>query len=54
MWVQVIIFFERNVAAVKFKGPDFLWMKRKTLIKMKLIRKLENPIHTFRDTNLVV
>ena len=54
MWVFYYFNFERNCDILNSKSPCILLNKNINLNKNKTESKLENPTHSFRDTNLAL
>ena len=55
LWVAFLYFnFERNYDVLKSKGPSTLLSKNINFNKSKTESKMENPTHSFRQTNLVL
>ena len=46
--------FERNYDVLKLKSPCILLNKNINLNKNKMESKMENPRHSFRETNLAL
>ena len=54
MWLFYYFKFERNYDFLKLKSPCFLLKENVNFNKNEAESKMENPSHTFRETNLVL
>ena len=54
MWLFYYFNFERNYDVLKSKSPCILLNKNINFNKNKTESKMENPTHSFRETNLVL
>ena len=53
MWIFYYFNFEGNGDVLKSKSPWILLCKNKNSNKNEMESKMENPTHSFRETNLV-
>ena len=54
MWLFYYFNFERNYDVLKSKSPCILLNKNINFNKNETESKIENPTHSFRETNLVL
>ena len=54
MWLFYYFCFERNYDFLKSKSPCFLLNKNINFDKNETGSKMENPTHSFRETNFVL
>ena len=54
MWLFYYFSFERNYDVLKSKSPCILLNKNINFNKNETESKMENPTHSFRETNLVL
>ena len=54
VWLFYYFNFERNYDVLKSKSPCILLKKNKNFNKNETESKMENPTHSFRETNLVL
>ena len=52
VWLFYYFYFERNYGVLKSKSPCILSNKNVNLNKKETESKMENPTHSFRETNL--
>ena len=54
MWLFYFFSFERNYDILKSKSPWILLNKNINFVKNEMESKMENPTHSFRETNLAI
>ena len=54
MWLFYCFNIERNFKVLKSKSPCILLNKNINFTKNQMESKMENPTHSFRETNLVL
>ena len=54
MWLIYYFSFERNYDVLKSNSPCILLNENKNFNKNETESKMENPVHSFRETDLVL